>query len=52
MGYKLLGFVVWQGIKLYLSRRTRGPWPKAAVAGLAGAVVVGAIAAGRHQAQE
>jgi hypothetical protein len=52
MGYKLLGFLVWQGIKIYLSRRSRGPWPKVAIAGVSAAVVVGAIAAGRHQAQE
>ncbi len=42
MGYKLLGFVVWQGGKWYLRRRTPSPG-KLAVAGLAGAALVGGL---------
>jgi hypothetical protein len=45
MGYKLLGFVVWQGGKWYLRRRMQGLWPKLAVGGLAALVLAG-IAAG------
>jgi hypothetical protein len=42
MGYKLLGYVVWQGGKLYLRRRTPSAPPKAAlVAGVAGVVIAG-----------
>jgi hypothetical protein len=51
MGYKLLGFVVWQGSKWYLRRRMSGFRRKAAIAGIAGIVVIviaGVIAAGRQ----
>jgi hypothetical protein len=42
MGYKLLGFVVWQGVKLYLRRRLPSSPPKAALAaGVAGVVLAG-----------
>ncbi len=42
MGYKLLGYVVWQGGKLYVRRRLPGAPPKAAlVAGVAGVVLAG-----------
>lgn len=44
MGYKILGFLVWQGGKLYVRRRFSGGTRKFALAGLAGAV--GAIVAG------
>jgi hypothetical protein len=53
MGYKLLGFLVWEGAKLYLRRS--GVWPRAAVFGASALVVagvVGAIAASRHQSDE
>jgi hypothetical protein len=49
MGYKLLGFVVWQGARLYLRRRVSGTKGKMAVAGLSVAVLVGALAVGRKQ---
>jgi hypothetical protein len=50
MGYKLLGFVVWQGSKFYIRRRVDGTRAKVAVAGLTLAVVAGAVAASRQQA--
>lgn len=49
MGYKLLGFVVWQGGKLYLRKRVSGAARKAAIAGLTAAVVGGLIAVQRQQ---
>jgi hypothetical protein len=49
MGYKLLGFVVWQGGKLYLRRRISGFALKAAVGGLAALVVAGVFAAQKQQ---
>lgn len=49
MGYKLLGFVVWQGVKLYVRRRPLGPAEKAALAGVGAAVVAaGAVVAIRQ----
>jgi hypothetical protein len=50
MGYKLLGFVVWQGGKLYLRRRLNGAARKAAIAGL-GALVVGGLIVAQRQNQ-
>ena len=44
MGYKLLGFVVWHGAKWYLRRRFPGAGRKAAIAALAGGVIVGGAA--------
>ena len=44
MGYKLLGFVVWQGSKLYLRRRLPGAGRKLAIAGAAGAAIVAGAA--------
>ena len=41
MGYKLLGYAVWQGGKWYLRRRDVPR--KAALAGLAGAVLAGGL---------
>ena len=35
MGYKLLGFVVWQVLRLYLRRRFEGAPRKLAIAGAA-----------------
>jgi hypothetical protein len=43
MGYKLLGYVVWQGGKWYLRRRVDRAPRKLALAGLAGAVLVGGL---------
>ena len=47
MGYKLLGFVVWQGGKWYIRRRYSGVAAKAALAGLGVAVVAGGVVAAR-----
>jgi hypothetical protein len=47
MGYKVLGFAVWQGGKWYLRRRMQGARLKFAVAGLAALLVGGAVAAQR-----
>ena len=44
MGYKLLGFVVWQGGKWYARRRLQGTGQKVAIAALAGGVLVGGFA--------
>ena len=48
MGYKVLGFVVWQGSKWYLRRRMSGARAKVAIAGVGAAVVAGALVAGRQ----
>ena len=48
MGYKVLGFVVWQAGKWYLRRRMQGVGRKVAIAGLAGLVVGGVIVAQRQ----
>jgi len=48
MGYKLLGFVVWQGGKWYLRRRVPDARRKVAIAGLSVAVAAGVIIAGRQ----
>jgi hypothetical protein len=48
MGYKILGFAVWQGGKWYLRRRFQGAPRKLAIAGLAGLLLAGgAVAAQR-----
>lgn len=44
MGYKLLGFVVWQGARWYLRRRYPGLPRKLAIAGAAGLAVAGGVA--------
>jgi hypothetical protein len=44
MGYKVLGFVVWQGAKLYLRRRVPGAGRKAAIALLASGLIAGGVA--------
>jgi hypothetical protein len=49
MGYKILGFVVWQGGKLYLRRRTSGFSRKVALGGLTAAVIAGVVFAGKQQ---
>lgn len=48
MGYKVLGFAVWQGTKWYLGRRLTGVRVKFAIAGVGAAVVAGALVAGRQ----
>ncbi len=48
MGYKLLGFAVWQGSKWYMRRRFTGLRRKVAIAGLSAMVVAGVVAAGRQ----
>jgi hypothetical protein len=47
MGYKLLGFVVWQGAKLYLRRRYPEGGHKLAIAAVAGGVIVGGVVVAR-----
>jgi hypothetical protein len=44
MGYKVLGFAVWQGGKWYVRRRLSGTAPKVAVVGAA-ALTLGSAAA-------
>jgi len=41
MGYRILGYVVWQGGKWYVRRRLSGPLSKVALAGIAGAALLG-----------
>jgi hypothetical protein len=48
MGYKILGFVVWQGTKWYVRRRMSEFRVKAAIAGVGAVVVIGVLVAGRQ----
>ena len=48
MGYKLLGFVVWEVLRIYMRRRFQGTARKLAIAGAAGAVVAGAAVAAQR----
>jgi hypothetical protein len=48
MGYKALGFVVWQGGKWWARRKLSGAPAKLAIAGLGAAVVAGVLVAGRQ----
>jgi len=41
MGYKVLGYVVWQGGKWYVRRKLPEAPPKLALAGIAGAALAG-----------
>ncbi|MDQ2895828.1 MAG: hypothetical protein M3Y09_09305 [Actinomycetota bacterium] len=50
MGYKILGFVVWQGSKWYLRRRMSGLGAKVALGAVSAALVAGVVAAGRQAA--
>jgi hypothetical protein len=50
MGYKILGFAVWQGTKWYMRQRVSGVKGKLAVAGVGAVVLVGLAAAGRQAA--
>jgi hypothetical protein len=47
MGYKVLGFAVWQGVKWYVRGRV-GVRGKVAIAGVGAAVVAGVLVAGRR----
>ena len=48
MGYKILGFAVWQVGKWYLRKRMTGTASKLAIAGAGAAVVAGVLVAGRQ----
>jgi hypothetical protein len=48
MGYKALGFIVWQGGKWYARRKLGGTSSKLAIAGLAAAIAAALLAAGRR----
>ncbi len=48
MGYKLLGFVVWQGGKHYFRGSLSGKVIKLALAGIGAAAIAGAVFAGRQ----
>jgi len=48
MGYKALGFLVWQGGKWYARRKLSATSSRLAIAGLGAAIVAGIIAAGRQ----
>jgi hypothetical protein len=50
MGYKALGFLVWQGGKWYARRKLSGTATRLAAAGLGVAAVGALIAAGRQAA--
>ena len=51
MGYKLLGYIVWNVGKWYARRRARDARRELAVAAIAGLVLAGvAAAAARHKA--
>ena len=50
MGYKILGFAVWQGSKWYVRRRMSGARSKLAIAAVGAAVLAGVVAAGRQAA--
>jgi hypothetical protein len=51
MGYKLLGFIVWQGIRLYLRNSQKGTAVKVGLA--VGAVAIaGAVVAGRQAVKQ
>ena len=51
MGYKLLGFIVWQGGKWYLRRRMSGARRKLALGVVSAFIVAGVVAAGRQAAR-
>jgi hypothetical protein len=50
MGYKILGYAVWQGTKWYMRRSVSGFKTKLAIAGVGALVVAGVAAAGRQSA--
>jgi hypothetical protein len=50
MGYKVLGFAVWQGSKWYLRRRLSGTMARTAIVGVGAALLAGAAVASRQAA--
>ncbi len=48
MGYKLLGFAVWQGGKWYVRGRVSGMRAKLAIGAVGAAAVAGAVVASRQ----
>ncbi len=48
MGYKALGFIVWQGGKWWARRKLSATTSRFAVAGLGAAVIAGVLVAGRR----
>jgi hypothetical protein len=49
MGYKLLGYAVWQGGKWYAKRRLRGAQRGLAITGAVGLVLAGGLVAASRQ---
>jgi len=49
MGYRILGFVVWQGSKWYLRQRLRGARLQLAIGVLAAVIAAGAAAAAQRR---
>jgi hypothetical protein len=52
MGYKLLGYIVWQGGKLYVRNSNNGTAVKVGLAGIGAVVVAGAVLAGRQAVKQ
>jgi uncharacterized protein involved in exopolysaccharide biosynthesis len=53
MGYKLLGFAVWQGAKWYLHKRFPHAQRNLAIAGVAGLLLAGvAVGAARQRSSD
>ena len=52
MGYKLLGFIVWQGIRIYLRNSNKGTALKAGLAGVGAVAIAGAVFAGRQAVKQ
>jgi hypothetical protein len=49
MGYKVLGYAVWQGAKWYLRRRFPNARRNVAIAGLAGVLIAGVAVTAQRQ---
>lgn len=49
MGYKILGYIVWQGGKWYARRRFRGARRNLAISAVVALVLVGVLAAPRQR---
>jgi hypothetical protein len=49
MGYKILGYVVWQGVKLYVRQNAPNARRNVAIAGATAAIVGTAVIAARQQ---
>jgi hypothetical protein len=52
MGYKLLGFAVWQGARWYVRRRHPTLPRNLAIAGVAGLAIVGGVAVALRHGDE